>query len=238
MSHFPNPFQVTPQAALGSIRISIRASDSRIDEWLIEPEDVLSVLTWTSTEGWRGGGSLRVMLDQNGGGVAFHSPDGTRSIVRASSGVIDSFLAHLHAAYEMLPSKPETLMSELPDISRVSKPPSNSINSALADAAEHLIDGINNLTLGHQLVLARIQQLTDAIQLLQQSIVLSAGAQPHYMAPEPTAPSVGGKDAPMYVPSLAAAIEGTSIPLTEKVSSADDLADAVSALQAVKQQKL
>lgn len=210
MSHFANPLKVTAMPATWSVRISVRASDTRIDEWSITASDVQSVLTRPDGTGWRGDGELRVLLDHTGGSVAFHSTSGDRAIIRGPESMIHSFLAHLQAAYDQLPgSAPE----QLPTSPAITKYFPYSYGSAPSESS------------GMQEVLNAIQCLSDAVRT-------ALAASP---APQPMIQSVGVPtfSESVFIPSVLTTVEGTGLVADEKTSGATDLAAAAAALKSV-----
>ena len=103
MGYFPTPIAVKPLPDSDAIRISVRASEARIDEWTILRHDVESVLDGYDDEytGWRGVGELRVRMGRSGGDVAFYDGD-DRALLRLSISEVASFMAHLRACmYEL-----------------------------------------------------------------------------------------------------------------------------------------
>lgn len=103
MAHFSTPLLVRPLPEEDAIRISVRASENRIDEWTVFASDIEEVLAADEdAKDWRGTGELRVRLFPGGGDVAFYDGD-DRVLIRLGAGEIASFLAHLHAAMYELP---------------------------------------------------------------------------------------------------------------------------------------
>jgi hypothetical protein len=213
MSHFANPLKVTAMPATWSVRISVRASDTRIDEWSITSSDVQSVLTWPDGAGWRGNGELRVLLDHTGGSVAFHSPSGDRAIIRGPESMIHSFLAHLQAAYDELPaSGPEHLPPP---------PPMKFFPYSYGSAAPE--------SPGMQEVLSAIQSLSDAVRT-----ALAASPAPQPMIQSAGVPTLSES---VFIPSVLTTVEGTGLTADEKTSEATDLAAAAAALKSAKKKK-
>jgi hypothetical protein len=220
MGHFAHPLQVTPFPATRSIRISARASDTRIDEWTIPAADVLDVLGWPTDAGWRGSGQLRVLIDGTGGSVAFVAQSGDRAIIRGPESMAQSFLAHLRAAYEELPSESgETPYTYVP---------------VPSVAAEGLAALQQQVTQGHNSILTSMQELMNAVQAIarnQSAPVPQTAPQ----APIYTPPVLQGvEEASVFIPSVSTDVEGTGLTAEAKTSSADDLAAAAAALKLAK----
>ena len=224
MGHFANPLQVTAVPSSRSIRVSVRASDTRIDEWTISAADVDSVLSWDNGTGWRGNGELRVLLDRTGGSVAFHSTTGDRAIIRGPESMVYSFLAHLQAAFDELPSvlpEPQpkaavqVVYTPVPAAPQAS-PVSQEILSAIQQQVAQ----------GHAELLTSIQQLA--------SVVRTALATSPAPAPVLQSSSVPTTSDPVFIPSVSTAVEGTGLTADSKTSDAGDLAAAAAALKAAK----
>jgi len=103
MAHFPTTFAVKPDMTRGEIRVSIRVSEARIDEWWIPAADVREVLALEGVEGWRGDGSLRLRFNQSSADIALYDSGGNRTIVRVFSSAAKLLCAQLRAAVADVP---------------------------------------------------------------------------------------------------------------------------------------
>ena len=238
MSYFPSPIQVTAQPASCTVRVSVRASESRIDEWSIEAEDVWSVLSWPLKDGWRGEGNLRILVGRSGGSVAFHAASGDRAIMRASNGIIESFLAHLHAAYTELPTLPMEIHENRPGTHRrddKTKETNDSHNTDNVKESNKIAEALAQLQLqikqGNEAIfeaLRRIEEKQSASSQTEQ--VIRYGADERQLTDDFSLPPT-----PVFVPSLATALDGTTLQVDEKTGEADVLTEAAAALKAAKQ---
>lgn len=224
MGHFANPLVVTPRPELNAVRISVRASESRIDEWTVSAADVASVLNWDNSSGWRGAGELRVLLDRAGGSVSFSNGSGDRAIIRGPESMAYSFLAHLQAAYDALP------LEQSPQVV-VQSVPAQKQQTVAAPVAQEVLTSIQQqVSQNHAELLQTIATLTAAVQ--------TALAAPSAPLPVLQSPSVVTTSEPVFIPSVSTTVEGTGLTADEKTSAADDLAAAAAALKAAKKNTL
>lgn len=222
MGHFSNPLVVTAKPEENAVRVSVRASESRIDEWTISAEDVASVLNWDNSNGWRGAGNLKVLLDRTGGSVSFRNGSGDRAIIRGPESMAYSFLAHLQAAYDTLPLEPVETVS----VVRVA---SSQTRSATESATPEALTAIQQqVAQNHSELLSTIAGLAAAVQTALQT--------PSAPAPVLQSERVPTISDAVFIPSVSTTVEGTGLTADEKTSSADDLAAAAAALRAAKKQ--
>lgn len=224
MGHFANPLVVTPRPDLQAVRISVRASESRIDEWTVSAADVASVLNWDNDSGWRGAGELRVLLDRSGGSVSFRNGSGDRAIIRGPESMAYSFLAHLQAAYDALPPAPEEQVVVQTVTAPRTLPPPTPVGQEVLTSIQQQVSQ------NHAELLQTIATLTAAVQ--------TALATPSAAHPVLQSPGVVTTSEPVFIPSVSTTVEGTGLTADEKTSAADDLAAAAAALKAAKKNNL
>jgi hypothetical protein len=96
MPHFPATFAVKSYPERHTIRVSVRVSETRVDEWWVPGEDLPELLAATNG-GWRGSGSIRVRLRKDMADVALASGD-RRTLLRVSVPEGKLLLARLRTA--------------------------------------------------------------------------------------------------------------------------------------------
>jgi hypothetical protein len=253
MGYFSTPIAVKPVPAAGAVRISVRASESRVDEWTVLHRDVESVLSGYEEDffGWRGVGELRVRLGRSGADVAFYSGD-DRALLRLSTSEAASFMAHLHAAFY-------ELGGELP-FSRHSVKPTETPSQSLAvpSSTAHVAELESLRGTMQQIMMAVITLTSDVNRMMRQlterdaeraaappQIVVVAAptaAAPTeikaVVAPAPEAPRAP-EESEMFIPAMRASeITGTGLEAKEKSGAGDDLAAAAAALKAAKKRRV
>jgi len=242
MGYFPTPIAVKPLPDSDAIRISVRASEARIDEWTILRHDVESVLDGYDDEytGWRGVGELRVRMGRSGGDVAFYDGD-DRALLRLSISEVASFMAHLRAC-----------MYELEGSVRLPPPPSHrSAYASTSDSASASASGDFESLRGtmQQIMMAVITLTSDVNRMMRQiaereaeraaqpaQVVVMAAPGAAGQAATPVARTV--EDGEMFIPTMnPSGLTGASLEATEKSGSSDDLAAASAALKAAKKRR-
>jgi len=226
MAHFANPLHVTAMPSSCSVRISVRASETRVDEWSITAADVRSVLEWSSDEGWRGNGELRVLIERASGSVAFHSSSGDRAIIRGPESMVHSFLAHLQAAHDALPSAaPEAFSGGNHPVTYDTS--ASTAPATIPAATQEVLAAIQlQVAQSHAELLSTIHQLAAAVS----TALSSAPAGP----PVLQVTSLPTSSETVFIPSLLTSVEGSGLAADEKTSEAGDLTAATAALKAAK----
>jgi hypothetical protein len=253
MSHFSAPLNVKAVPELNAVRISVRASETRIDEWTISATDVESVLTAPETADWRGSGEVRVQLSTLGGSVAFHSPGGDRAIIRGPESMVNSFVAHLQAAYAALPPSDITVSryqsasamkvpasAALVPVETVSgtAPPTSGAVPAPVDLSAHAAQ----LAALFEQSTAILENLTLLSQIVQKLVARPSVAP----APVPTVstgsavlqePEFTPTADQVFIPSISTSLSGNGLGADEKSGAGGDLTAASTALRAAKKKK-
>jgi hypothetical protein len=247
MSHFSNPLNVKAVPELNAVRVSVRSSEHRIDEWTISALDVESLLTAPETSDWRGNGEVRVQTNTMGGSVAFHSSGGDRAIIRGPESMVHSFVAHLQAAYAALPPSDITVSryQSTPTIAvpasaavEVSTPPTSWAVPASVDLSAHAAQ-----------LAALFEQSTailGTLTLLSQIVQKLAARADVAPAPVPTVstgsavlqePEFTPTSDQVFIPSISTSLSGNGLGAEEKSGAAGDLTAASTALRAAKTKK-
>jgi hypothetical protein len=247
MGYFSTPIAVKPLPGLDAVRISVRASESRVDEWTVLRPDVESVLDGYEDEfnGWRGVGELRVRMGRSGGDVAFYNGD-DRALLRLSAPETASFMAHLRSSlYELDPDLVVRLEPRSPP--RAEPPPQQQAAPQIAASDLESIRGMLQ-----QVMLAVITLTSDVNRMMQRQAerdaeraALPAPAPQVIQVVQPVAPVVASvaaplipQDAEMFIPSMGTSeLAGAGLEAKEKSGSGSDLAEAAAALKAAKKRR-
>jgi len=230
MGYFPTPIAVKPLPDSDAIRISVRASEARIDEWTILRHDVESVLDGYDDEyiGWRGVGELRVRMGRSEGDVAFYDGD-DRALLRLSISEVASFMAHLRAC-----------MYELEGSVRLPPPPSHRSSSgdleSLRGTMQQIMMAVITLTSDVNRMMRQMAEREAERAVTPAQVVVMAAPGAAGQAATPIARTV--EDGDMFIPTMNPSdLTGASLEATEKSGSSDDLAAASAALKAAKKRR-
>jgi hypothetical protein len=247
MGYFSTPIAVKASVDDDAIRVSVRASETRVDEWTILRGDVRSVLEGYDDDftGWRGVGELRVRVGRSGGDVAFYDGD-DRALLRLGPSEVGSFLAHLRAAYNELPA--EMIRGPVPVRLDYLPPLPSASTPVAAPAVTADLEPLRGMM--QQVMMAVITLTSDVNRMMQrlaereaeratappvQQVIQVVQAQP-VSAPvvTPAAPT----ESDMFIPSMESSdLSGAGLEAKEKTGSGDELAEAAAALKAAKKRR-
>lgn len=253
MGYFSTPIAVTALPEADAVRISVRASESRVDEWTVLHADVESVVTGYEDDftGWRGVGELRVRVGRSGGDVAFYDGD-DRALLRLGVSEVSSFLAHLHAAlYELggtPPARVASVKSSAAPVQNVNTSGASSINAAELESLRGMMQ---------QIMMAVITLTSDVNRMMRQMaereaeraaapvmaapmpvMLVSAPAAPVVVSAPVVAPVVVPEESEMFIPEMRTSdLTGAGLEAKEKAGAGDDLAAAAAALKAAKKRR-
>ena len=249
MGYFSTPLAVKPLPENDSVRISVRASETRVDEWTILRSDVESVLDGYEDDffGWRGVGELRVRMGRSGSDIAFYDGD-DRALLRLSPSEAASFMAHLRAClYEL-----ESAGSPPAPPRHVAGPAAPPVQAGVIAPviASSDIESLRGML--QQVMLAVITLTSDVNRMMQRQAEREAeraalpAPVPHVIQViqpmAPVAATVEARSAPedsdMFIPSMGTSeLAGAGLEAKEKSGSSSDLAEAAAALKAAKKRR-
>lgn len=219
MPHFSDTFHVKPDLSRGEIRVSVRVSENRVDEWWISAIDVREVIALEGQDGWRGDGSLKIRFNNGSADVALYDAGGNRTVIRAFSSAVKLFLAQLRACVSEVP------VSETEE--RVV------LQSRGAD--EEIVKEAVRLAVQGEIAAMRaavLQAIRDEVGGLK-SFMASAPSVPESIPQEVSGPSLETK---VFIPSTVGKkdLEGS---MKAKTGSTGGVSEAVEALKGLKGDK-
>jgi hypothetical protein len=222
MPHFSDTFHVKPDLTRGELRVSVRVSEMRIDEWWIPAVDARDVLALEGVEGWRGHGALKIRFSSGSADVALYDKGGNRTVIRAFSSAVKLFLAQIRAALIDVPvaALEERLV----------------IQSRGAD--EDIIKEAVKLVVQEEMAATRAAMLQSIRVEMQNLKAVLEGGFAALPASRPAAPAVADVSSavPTFIPSTVgkAQLKGS---VTAKTTSSSSLDDAIEALKATQGKK-